>query len=470
MKKSLLYIIFAFLALAASLCLLLSSCNQKRPDSLRICFDIGNQKDMDTGVSFQEEAAKGFVDAVSTAAQLQGRDLGDIEVEVIPSSAQSGTEREAMLQRIRTEIMTGNGPDVFICCTEDAGGAEVAGSRLFPYLSKSISDGLFLPLDEYIDHFQLVDPAELAEPVFAGGKDREGKQAVAPLCYSIPCMVWEQGAVGAQTYSGQTWSNVLSGGDPVLSEQLRWIWPVSTFPEDTTRRDDHGTGLPYIYSDLLDYEHKKIGITEERLTALLKDSIPALRQIVEGEAAAPNWALFFSRFLSMGLFPTPQQSPENTDLSVIPLRNEQGGTTAVVSMYGAVSADTRRPEDAAFVVEYLLSEEYQSKGKVFRIHTSFGEPTIFININSQAEGDTLLTPATQESWRAAVEQINRVYFPTPADMELNNMLEEIQRVMRENYGPDTALYDFILGDISDEQLKGIVHEYYGKISRLLEEA
>lgn len=469
MKKSIPCGILSFLLLAIPF-FLLSACGANQPERLRVCLDIGNQFDMSEGISSQESAAKGLVDFLRAEALLQKRDLGEIEIEAIPSSPESSSEREAMLQRLRTEVMTGEGPDVFICCTEGEDTAQLSSSRLFPYLPKSVADGMFLPLDNYIENFSLVNRDELVEPVLEGGRDSQGQQVIVPLCYSIPCVVWEQGAVNGEDYAGKTWQDALSGGDPVLSEQLRWIWPIRTFPLETARRDFHGTGLPCIYSDFWDYEHKRIGMTEEDLTRLLSDSIPALRQRNAEEAAGSSWALLFSRFLSSGLFPTPQDSPENTDLAVAPLRNDQGGTTAVVSMYCAVNADTPYADDAAFIVECLLTEKCQSGRGIFQIQNSFAAPSMLINKNARAEGDTVLTPATEDSWRAACAQINRVCFPSPADTELNRMLEEIQQAMRESYSPDAALYEFLLGDIPEERLEEIVHEYYGSISRLLEES
>lgn len=214
----------------------------------------------------------------------------------------------------------------------------------------------------------------------------------------------------------------------------------------------------------------KLGMSEEEIVSLLNTNISALKQISAEEASSPNWALLFSRFLSSGLFPTPKTIPETTGMSIIPLKNEQGNATAVGSMYCAVNANTQHPDEAAFIVEYLLTEECQETRKIFRIHNAFGMPSMLINKNARVEGDTQLTPATRESWEMACSQISRVYFPSPVDTELNNMLKEIQLTMRNNYSPDAGLYDFIKGDISEEKLREIVHEYYGKISRLLEEA
>lgn len=407
MKKTTPYRILSFLLLSISLSLLLSACATNDPGPLRICMDIGNQQDMDEGASAQESAARGLVDSLKAAALSQERDLGEIEIEVIPSSQESSSEREAMLQRIRTEIMTGDGPDVFICCTEGTGDSQVEGSRLFPHLAKSMADEMFLPLDDYIEKFQMVNRNELVEPVLDGGKDSQGRQVVVPLCYSIPCMVWEQAAVNAEDYAGKTWRDVLSGRDPMLSQQLRWVWPITTFPPDTMSRDSHGSGLPFIYPGLLDYENKKIGMSEEDVTKLLKESITALQQANAQETQSPNWAMYFSRFLSSGLFLAPELPPESTDLAVVPLRNEAGGATSIVSMYCAVNADNPCADDAAFVVEYLLTEACQETSGIFRIQNIFAAPSVLVNKNTRAEGDTALTSATMESWDSACGQINR---------------------------------------------------------------
>lgn len=77
--------IFAALLLLGILCLTLPSCGQKKAGALRICFDIGTNDDMSGGTSLQQSAAMGFVDAAAAAAKFNGRELGDIEIEVIPS-------------------------------------------------------------------------------------------------------------------------------------------------------------------------------------------------------------------------------------------------------------------------------------------------------------------------------------------------------------------------------------------------
>lgn len=456
-----------FLALCA-LAFCLSACRGGEAEGLRICFDMGLPNDGEMGGSQQQEAAQGFADSLSVQAELQGRDLGEIQLEVIPSSPESADEREATLQRIRTEIMTGEGPDVFIACTEGTLGESLASSRLFPFVEKSIEEGIFLPLDSYMEQFQMVSQEELVQTVLAGGQNSQGQQVLVPLCFSIPSLIWEGEAVDAGVFAGTSWADALAGRDPLLAEQLRWVWPTYTFAPESLRKNYHDTGLAYLYPGLLDQVDKKIGMAEEELTSLLYDSLTALRQLLGQEPESLSWAVFPSRMLDTAHFPNPQTN----DLTIVPLRNQQGGATAVVSLYCGINANTQRPEDAAFVVEYLLSTKYQSLtgGGLFQSHNHFASPNKFINKNGVTEGDTKWNEATQASWEAACGQVNQVYFPSPADTALNGMLEAIQQEMLATLDGDVRKDEFLYGDISVERLGEIVHEYYGQISRLLEES
>src|SRR5699024_3196607 len=142
-------------------------------------------------------------------------------------------------------------------------------------------------------------------------------------------LIWEQGEVDPSAFVGKTWQDVLSGQDSLLTEQLRWLWPTYTFSSESMRKNDHDTGLSYIYADLLDQVNKEVGMTEEDLAGLLLDSLPALGQLLGQEPEALSWSMFFSRMLDNAMFP----NPETIDLAVVPVRNQQGGATAVVSMY-----------------------------------------------------------------------------------------------------------------------------------------
>ena len=58
-----------------------------------------------------------------------------------------GQERSAALTRIRTEILAGKGPDVFICTCWVPGFGE---EGLFKFPNQAMENRIFLPLDDYI--------------------------------------------------------------------------------------------------------------------------------------------------------------------------------------------------------------------------------------------------------------------------------------------------------------------------------
>ena len=74
------------------------------------------------------------------------------------------------------------------------------------------------------------------------------------------------------------------------------------------RKNDHDTGLSYIYPDLLDQVNKEVGMTEEDLAGLLLDSLPALGQLLGQEPEALSWSMFFSRMLDNAMFQIPKPS------------------------------------------------------------------------------------------------------------------------------------------------------------------
>lgn len=122
--------------------------------ALSLCVDISSAEFRDVR-SFLE-GVPGF-----------GREF-NVEYELL-SNDQS--ERGNQITRIRTEIMAGKGPDVFICYTPLF---ESAGDFLFRYPGKSMLNRIFLPLDDYIAEAQYMKMDELLPAVMEAGKSKEG--------------------------------------------------------------------------------------------------------------------------------------------------------------------------------------------------------------------------------------------------------------------------------------------------------
>ena len=110
--------------------------------------------------------------------------IEDVQLIYLP---RQGVERETKLQRLRTEVMSGAGPDIFIV---NCGSADYA---LFPYPEKMMNSGFFLLLDDYIEnHAQFTDwdkQEQVTEVIFTN----ELSKVLALM--STAC--WQASAAGA---------------------------------------------------------------------------------------------------------------------------------------------------------------------------------------------------------------------------------------------------------------------------------
>ena len=102
----------------------------------------------------------------------------EILIETIPEEE---SERENVLKRIRTEILAGKGPDVFLC-TSDL--PFYHHSPLFPFPRQVMENNLFLPLDEYIKQAEYMEWDKLLPSVMDAGSNKDG-QFLLPLTYNM---------------------------------------------------------------------------------------------------------------------------------------------------------------------------------------------------------------------------------------------------------------------------------------------
>ena len=247
-----------------------------------------------------------------------------------------GMEREQQLSRMRTEIVAGEGPDIFLLNTYQMDYSDTC-EPLFVDVEKTMRNRIFLPLDEYIAESEHYIPEEHLQIVMDAGK-LDGEQLVLPLLYSMDLRLYDSEKVADLEFPN--WDNVDGCGDPALIKSL-------------------GTGFSRfnrIIDEIADYDELKLSITEEELLHYTKLNYSIYRlenvedlgfdtDIVGGELN-DNY-LQNIRFLPGEVYAHPQY-----DIS--------GGVTAFVEAYAAINANTEYPEAAFKVVELLFSEEVQS--------------------------------------------------------------------------------------------------------------
>lgn len=468
--------------LATVLCTLLaivilaSGCKHNETKKLRICFDVGSAWDMTTGTSTQQLIIESFLKCLTESEESGGISPEEVEIEIIPSDESLSTERSATLQRIRTEIMTGGGPDIFVCACDINDLYHVQDERLFPYAEIAMENDFFLPLDDYLDDFERSPWSEMNHNIMAGGKNQEGHQVLLPMTYTLPLVVFYQDELTTQDFSDATWNDVLSGEDTILAEQIRWFWNLWD-GVDNFRKDFHESGIAYVYPELVDKETKKLNFTEDALLKMITSSLAAYQRIIQSEFKLDSYATLCHYDVRQdNLF-----DMSNRDLTVLPLRNQQGGATAVVTTYCAVNRNIKQADKAIAILDILLGEGMWLNSDLVTVYNFPVNQRILIERNADLDpnsffASTGLTENSFQEFLKAVNQVNAVRLPSRLDYTLNDMLLEIQGIMEASHADvaNDPLYaqraDFILGDINDEELEEIVHKYYMKLCRLVDES
>ena len=118
----------------------LTGCGRRADGPLRVLVDLeGNRSYSHANLVYVEKLEVYLSDTVG---------LEDVELEWLPSRDQE-SERKAALTRLRTEIMAGKGPDVFLMDFENGSGESLS---LFLQPETSMRLGLFYPLDELMEN------------------------------------------------------------------------------------------------------------------------------------------------------------------------------------------------------------------------------------------------------------------------------------------------------------------------------
>ncbi|MBO5253910.1 MAG: carbohydrate ABC transporter substrate-binding protein [Clostridia bacterium] len=421
------------------------------PGPLRICVDLAYIAGDTTSIDL---AMYDFEVSLEKNAGVT-----NFAVEYIP---ETGAERETALDRIRTEIMSGGGPDVYII--HCAGGSSFLprGEALFLQPEKAMETGLFLPLDEYIENARYAEWDKFTPSVMNAGRTEEG-QMLIPITYSLPAAMY-RAADFQHTPTKMTWDEMLS------SEQL---YDSAARLGDGFGMKDMGGGfgldfpLDYILGKLADYKNEELAFTEEELL----NHVNTMFELQKHTAKTGAYDTLYWSEGSLGILYS-DSSRGNRDrltrnglvtsdvFSLVPFYSDDGGATAMVQIYAAVNSNTRRPQDAFDVIDYFLATNRMQNSELLdKNFYMVGKDTsmsIHEEMCSEAYPLNRGTEYTSEENFAAMsavrDQITNVQFAGQLNIELQNMMLECYDAHR--FGEDYT---------------GIVHRAYETMDRILGE-
>lgn len=335
--------------------------------------------------------------------QIAGRNGGfKGEFETVPGTRyveggeSDSTERDAYLTSLKTEIMAGKGPDVFI----SACGTSEELCSIFPYPVQAMNNRLFLPLDEYIQNSDSIEWDKLFPLVMEKGRNQEGQQLV-PLTYAFPLFLYDQEQFRLQAQRPMTWDQMRASQEEMVYEPVKY------------------TDLSDLFGEPCDYDKDAPAITEEELFARCQDQ--AAIDPIMGEAKGVRIQMVGGEFTAMN--GPDDGSPVTLEehgkqYTMLPIYNLSGGVTANITTFAAINRNTEHPEEAFMVLEYLLSREAQQHDDIFK--RMFGMPVHMEVCGADAPMDgRYMAEENFREFSAVRDQVNGVKFATPVDDVLN---------------------------------------------------
>ncbi|WP_322169897.1 hypothetical protein [Acutalibacter caecimuris] len=340
--------------------------------------------------------------------------------ETIP---EEGAQRENALTRIRTEIMAGKGPDVFIC---NSSPLQSGKDGLFLFPRQAMENRIFLPLDDYIAQAEQMEWDRLQPQVMEAGRNEEG-QLLVPLTYEIGIKAVEKSGYTPSFDRPSTWEEMAESSDPTARELARNVLMYDPL------------------GDLADYENDTLAYTEEELVAYF------LRYGEIWGAQPKGAAEILHLYVGEGSLRASGSDPidlRDTDYWMLSGYNRQGGVTATVASFAGINRNTLYPEEAFRVIDTLLEKRNQSNSAVYKylqglpVHMDLG--TMEAMLHGQYMNEWNLQQFTQLR-----EEINVVKFGTALEL---------------------VLCDAWRRDAEEEELRENVHESCTKMNMMLAES
>ena len=323
-----------------------------------------------------------------------------IRVECLPTAKQ---EREVRLQKLRTEILQGRGPDCYLLPTDNTlildEPAQYTYARvepLFPDVELAMRNGLFYDISAWYDADEALDREGLNAMVMDAGVV-DGMRLVLPLRYDVPVIYGLDEALEAAGLDPNVLNQdlctimeaVLETGDPVLAGGILY--------------GDYGA-----FSDFIDYDSGNATLQTEavrryledyqKLKALLGDGYldlgrdennhPELTGILEqvhlekldvtkyiycryeeAEAGIAYYPLWIGSMQDAFDY-LPMSEYADSPLRVVPLRTiGTGELVATVRCYAAVGSGCGDPALAYdFLRQFLMEESQWERNRPTRQH------------------------------------------------------------------------------------------------------
>lgn len=367
----------------------------------------------------------------------------ETEVIVIPSD---DTLAETRITELRTEIMSGGGPDVFIMpCDENTEKEDVP--ELFSNPEKAMYSDLFLPLDDYILNAEYMDSDGWNQTIMDSGKTDEG-QILLPLTYRYYAYVFRNVDFENSQELPESWEKLIGYQNPNLGEFMALETLFS---------------MPYTLGKLADYQEEKLLLSEEELQKRVEEIFTwyensradqtGIQPIATGKVGEEFCEMLDAAAIEDG--------------TAIVLPNDEGGVTAYVTVYAAINRNTEKPDQAFSLLDFLFSDEIMTgdgfsgedplTGIGFRcnVQDNYNDG---ISVNLEAAQKISRNPVSRDLLEQMNRRINEVRYYSNLENELYWMVYRCMAWDKDHEPP-----------LSAEERREVIHQTYEEMEMQLAE-
>lgn len=305
-----------------------------------------------------EQDYKSDIDIIIAAFEAQTGQKVDVEY-IPPTYSFEGTpesaleKRNTVVQQIKTEMMAGEGPDLFLLPSYGS------PAELFPDALKTMSSGVFADLSKYNEDFNI------SQPILRAGQ-YQTQQYIIPLGVRIPAFIT----------STELMSEINFNVDAAMKNAEAFLNELSIHPPLEGRFEIYSL-VPFfslLSEDIMvDAEKQTVNLRTGYLETVLayeRSLYCEYSDSGEGIFASPSAEKIYdgSRSFAFGMlgmtdmqFAAHDLLTSSTDDFIVSLfPNEKGTTTAIVSGYAAVSANSSQIDAAIEFVKFILQSQYQN--------------------------------------------------------------------------------------------------------------
>lgn len=384
--------------------------------------DVGVEKGSDSQEAMVIGVSESVEDFYRAAVAKFCKDNPDIQVTitVIPDIdnkvSKENEEKTNKMDQMRVEIMAGKGPDVFLLDSKNP---------LFPDVIKNYYGGTFYDMESILG--EEIENLDLIVPIMEAGVVNGGRYLI-PLGYTVT------GIAAAEEWLGG-WKPVNSTPAGFLSEVLQH-GGMDKYLESYLLETSLSS---YNYAPLLDYKEESVIIDENQKELLkfaleqeeiISDNLENDASLVQiGDPKGISGESILAQFILKG---------ENPVFLAVP--NGMEGTTAQISTFAAVRANSGHTESAGELIKMLLSDEMQGVGG-WESLSSKGKQLYSIPVNRRA-----IAPTRKKMLLLIVGQVTDDAKMKAAERVADAVSQSVQDVTAARFTAyeDSLLFEYVI--------------------------